>query len=154
MRVMLREPLSSSDARAAILSSHEELRGLVSETMEVAAGTAGKERDVEPLRTRARGLYAAFAEHMDMEERILPTALRDVIGLGAALRALMEEGHERQRAALASAVSALEPDELPAMRLIESVRAFADSILVDLKSEERYLLTADLDALTIDSHGG
>lgn len=39
-------------------------------------------------------------------------------------------------------------------RLRERVRAFADALLVDLESEERYLLTADVDALSADSRGG
>jgi hypothetical protein len=49
---------------------------------------------------------------------------------------------------------ALEPDSLSAGRMIERIRELADALLVDLDSEERYLLTADLDALTNDSQGG
>jgi len=39
-------------------------------------------------------------------------------------------------------------------RVVESVRIFADSLLLDLKSEERCLLQADLDAITVDGAGG
>jgi hypothetical protein len=153
---MIREPLSSSDARAAILSSCEVLRGLAAETIQVAEGGAWSksDRDFEPLRARAKDLCAAVAEHMEFEERILATALGDVIGWGHALRSQIEEDHERQRATIALAMSALEPHGVASDRLLERVRAFADALLVDLESEERYLLTADVDALSVDSHGG
>jgi len=91
---------------------------------------------------------------VDFEERILATALRDVIGWGSVLQSQMEEGHEHQRATLASAMSALEPERLSRARVVESVRIFADSLLLDLKSEERCLLQADLDAITVDGAGG
>ena len=162
MRMLTREPMSSSDARAAILSSNEELRGLVQETIHVAQETtqgateetAELEVDFEPLRMHAKDLFAAFTEHMEFEERILPTALCDVIGWGPELRARMEADHERCRASLAATMLALEPDSLSAGRMIERIRELADALLVDLDSEERYLLTADLDALTNDSGGG
>ena len=150
MRTLTREPMSSSDARAAILSSNEDLRGLVQETIHVAES----EVDFEPLRMHAKDLFAAFTQHMAFEERILPTALCDVIGWGPELRVRMEEDHERCRAALAAAMLALEPDSSSASRMIERIRDLADALLVDLDSEERYLLTADLDALTNDSQGG
>jgi hypothetical protein len=154
MRTTTQKPLSSSDARAAILSCHDELRGLVTETIHFADDATTSDRDFEPLRAHARELYEAFAEHMDFEERILPTALRDVIGWGFVLEAQVVEVHEKQRAILASAMSALEPGGLSPARLVESVRTFADTILVDLKTEESCLLCADLDALTTDSRGG
>ena len=155
MRTTTLEPLSSSDARAAILSCHEELRGLVTETIHFVESDC----DFEPLRTHARELYEAFEEHIDFEERILPTALRDVIGWGSVLQAQVVEGHEKQRAILASARSALEPAGLsptglsPA-RLAQSVRTLANTILGDLKIEESCLLSADLDALATDASGG
>jgi hypothetical protein len=147
------EPLSSGDARAAILSSNEVLRELAAETIHVAEG-ATTVRGFEPLRAQAKDLCAAVAEHMDFEEQMLATALGDVIGWGSALRAQIEQDHERQRATVALAMAALEPDSLSVARVVERIRAFADSLLVDLESEERYLMTADLDALSIDSRGG
>jgi hypothetical protein len=108
----------------------------------------------EPLRMHAKDLFAAFTEHMDFEERILPTALCDVIGWGPELRARMEEDHQRCRASLAATMLELEPDSLSAGRMVARIREVADALLVDLDSEERYLLTADLDALTNDSQGG
>lgn len=148
------DSLSSSDARAAIMHRHDELRGLVSETMHAAERATRSDRDLEPLRAQARHLYQAFAEHMDFEERILPTALRDVIGQGPMLAQQVVDGHERRRATLAMALTALEPNTLPRPRVVESVRALADALLKDLRSEERCLYTADMDAIVIDGHGG
>ena len=154
MSTTIMEPLSSSEARAAILSNHGELRGLVMETIQCVDGATRAERDVEPLRTHARDLYRAFEAHLDLEKEMLATALGDVIGWASVLRAQIEEGHERLRAALAVAITALEPETLPRVRLVEDVRVLADAILLDLKSEERCLLTADLDAMAVDSQGG
>ena len=154
MRMTTQESLSSSDARDAILSRHEELRGLVSETIHCAEGATRSERELEPLRAHARELYEAFEEHVDFEEELLATALRDVIGWGDVLQAQMHEGHVKQRATLASAFSALVPGSLSRARVVESVRTFADTLLRDLKSEERCLLHADLDAIATDSQGG
>jgi hypothetical protein len=154
MRLTNPEPLSSSDARAAILSCHDELRGLVTETIHVVEGATTSGRDFEPVRAQARELYLAFEAHMDFEERILAAALRDVIGWGAMLRAQVVEGHLKQRATIASAMSALEPENVPRAIVVENVRAVADELLHDLKSEELCLLNADLDAMALDTRGG
>ena len=154
MRTTTQESLSSSDARDAILSRHDELRGLVSETIHCAESATQSDRELEPLRAHARELYEAFQEHMDFEEELLATALRDVIGVGDILQAQMYEGHVKQRATLAAAISALEPGSLSRVRVVESVRAFVDTLLRELTSEERCLLYADLDAIATDSQGG
>jgi hypothetical protein len=77
-----------------------------------------------------------------------------VIGLGAVLQAQVMDDHERQRATLASAMSALEPGALPPARLVENVRIIADALLLELYDEEKCLLTADLDAMATDTRGG
>ena len=154
MSTTTREPLSSSAARDAILSRHDELRCLVTETIHYAEDASKVEKDSQPLREHAKELYEAFEEHIDFEERFLATALRDVIGWGSVLQAQMEEERGKQRAILASAMSALEPEELSPDGLIKTVRAVADTLLDDLETEERCLLNADLDALASDSQGG
>jgi len=151
MRTTTGEPISSSDARAAILSCHDELRGLVNETVEFVGDPM---QGLELMRAQARDLCRALAAHIEFEERIVAMALADVIGWGGVLLAQLEGEHARQRASLASTLSAVETAELAKRDLVESVRALADSVLIDLESEERYLLTADLDALANDSQGG
>ena len=154
MRTTTQEPLSSSDARAAIISCHDELRGLVTETIHAAESATRYNADLGPLRIHARELYQACEAHMDFEERILAAALRDVIGRGSVLQAQVVEGHEKQRATLASAIMALDPHSQSRACLVESVRAFTDALLTDLRTEESCLLSADLDAMVIDTHGG
>ncbi len=155
MRTTTVEELSSSDARDAILSCHDELRGLANETIHCAEDATRSERDFEPLCAHARELYQAFEEYMDFEERILATALSDVIGCGSMLHAQIDAGHRRQRATLASAMSALRPEAQPRARVIEHVRAVADALLMDLRSEEDCLLNAEIDAIAIeDGEGG
>ena len=155
MRTTMGEELSSSDARDAILSCHDELRGLANETIHYAEHATKSDRDFEPLCVHARELYEAFEEYMDFEERILATALSDVIGCGSMLHAEIEAGHRRQRATLASAMSALGHEVQPRARVIESVRAGADALLMDLRSEEDCLLNAEIDAIAVeDAEGG
>jgi hypothetical protein len=47
-----------------------------------------------------------------------------------------------------------QPRGLSGTALIESVRAFAETLLIDMESEERSLLRADLDAIAVDGKGG
>jgi hypothetical protein len=148
---MTGEPISSGDARAAILSCHDELRGLVNETIQFVDDPM---QALELMRAQARDLCRALAAHIEFEERIVAMALADVIGWGGVLLTQLEAEHAGQRARLASTLSAVETAELPKWELVESVHALADTVLIDLASEERYLLTADIDALANDSQGG
>jgi Hemerythrin HHE cation binding domain len=146
--------ISSGDARDAILSQHELLRALLAVTVESAGETARSGRDFETLRGHAKRLYDTLAEHMRFEELVLSAALRDVIGWGAVLQERIQEDHGRQRSALAIALSMLGPGGLSGAALIGNVRLFADTLLADMREEERFLLQADVDAITADSRGG
>ena len=148
------DPLSSQGFRDAILEEHEVLRDLLAKAIRLADGHERSAGDLGELRTRSRQLYVTLEEHMSFEERMLPAALRDVIGWGSALRAQIERGHEQRRLRLASAMLALEPEVAPSSDLVEHIRALVDSVLADLTNEELCLLTADLDALAVDTQGG
>ena len=148
------EEMSSTEARDEILSQHGALRVLLGETTAIAERAAMSAGELEALRARARALYDTLAAHMAFEEQVLPAALRDVIGWGAVIQQKMEEDHLRQREALAFAISAIEPDGLAGAELVENVRAFARTLLVDMESEERGLLEADLDEIASDGRGG
>ena len=149
MKRSIVEPGSSSAVRDAILSQHDRLRVLLVNIGSQAAGATAAD-ELELLRSETRRLYEVLDEHMAFEERTLPTALRDVIGWGAALQAQMEEEHARQRAMLAAA-AALEP---VGRELADGVRAFVDTLLADMEKEEQELLQADVDAMTVDGEGG
>lgn len=150
----MQEQVSSREARAVIFARHDELRGLVNETIRFADAAMDSEPGFEPLRAYARELYEAFEVHLDFEEGILMAALRDVIGWGSVLRAQVVEAHQKQRATLASALSALEAGDLERRRVVEDLHAVADTLLADLTTEDRCLLTADLDAMSVDARGG
>ena len=91
---------------------------------------------------------------MENEERLLPAALRDVIGWGEVLQAKMSEDHQRQRVMLDAARSALEQSETSAPLLSDRVRTLVTTVLFDIEAEEQDLLHADIDALAIQSQGG
>lgn len=142
--------MSSGEARAAIRSSHEELRRVALEA--VRAGDAAADGD--SLRAQAQALCAAILEHLQFEERFMALALADVVGWEGELLVELDADHQRQRANVASTLAALEPADLPVARVAANVRALAESVLLDLGSEERYFVTADVDELTDDSLGG
>jgi hypothetical protein len=148
------DEMSSSEARDQIFSQHGKLRGLLAETVALADRVPTSDADLEAVRGRAQALYDALATHMAFEEQVLPAALRDVIGWGAVIREQMEEDHLRQRESLARAIAAVGPTGLSGAALVENVRSFAVTLLLDMASEERGLLTADLDALASDAKGG
>lgn len=148
------EEMSSSEARDEVLSQHVKLRVLLAETDAVAKRVAFSGGDLGPLREKAQALYDALAAHMSFEEQVLPTALRDVIGWGDVIQRKMEEDHRRQRETLVAAIAAIGPAGLAGMALIDSVRRFAITLEVDIASEEKGFLEADVDAIVSDSRGG
>jgi hypothetical protein len=147
-------PLSSSDVRDEIFSQHEHLRRRLTETIEIADRAERRELPLDILRAQARSLCEEVAAQMEMEERLLPAALRDVIGWGAVLQAKMSEDHQRQRVMLAAARTALEQSEASAPALSDRVRTLVSTVLFDIEAEEQGLLHADIDALAIQSQGG
>lgn len=148
------EPMSSTSFREALLAEHEALRGLIAQTLALATTVAGAAPDLGELRGCARRLYLALEDHMAFEERMLPVALRDVIGWGQALAASIAEDHGRQRDEVAAALRSLEVDVLSWGELIEDLRAFTSHFLVDMEREEEGLLEADLDDASTDAVGG
>jgi len=148
------EPMSSSHFREAILAEHDALRRLLAETLGLAESEAVTAAELDQLRARVRQLYIRLEEHLSFEERMLPTALRDVIGWGQALEAQIAEDHARQRREVEETLSALDAETLSRRDLATSLRAFADTLLRDMEMEEAGLLDADLDALATDGEGG
>ena len=126
----------------------------MNETIRAADAATGSEPGFEPLRAYARELYEAFEVHLDFEEGILIAALRDVIGWGAVLREQVVQAHQKQRATLASALSALEAGDLGRNRVVADLHTVADILLRDLSTEDQCLMTADLDAMSVDARGG
>jgi phage head maturation protease len=154
MTTSLRRTTPANDVRAAILSQHEALRGMLAVTVELASQSPQSEQELAVLRGYARTLYETLAEHMSFEEEVLAAALRDVIGRGAEIQIEMLEDHDRQRVALVTALEELGPRGLRGPALADNVRAFASTLLEDMEREERGLLQADLDAIIVDDEDG
>jgi hypothetical protein len=148
------DPLSSQGFRDAILEEHEVLRDLLAKAIRLADGHERSAGDLGELRTRSRQLYVTLEEHMSFEERMLPVALRDVIGWSQALEARIAEDHGRQRRELSAALALLAEDGLSWARLADELRAFSATLLHDMETEEAGLLEADLDAVATDGEGG
>lgn len=153
-RTVASEPTSSSEVRDAIISQHQGLRARLARTVEIANHVAHAEMPLDALRAQARSLYQELAAHMELEERMLPAALSDVIGWGSVLHAQMTAEHERQRATLGEALVALSADEASPIDLSADILILADAIAHDMEVEESNLLQADLDAIATDGRGG
>jgi hypothetical protein len=148
------DPLSSQGFRDAILEEHAVLRELLAQAIALASGDERSAGALDDLRGRSRQLYVTLEEHMSFEERMLPAALRDVIGWSRALEERIAEDHGRQRGELAAALALLDEDGLSWVRLTDELRAFAATLLHDMETEEAGLLEADLDAVATDGEGG
>ena len=146
--------MSSGLARDAIFAQHATLRGMLAELIATAGNASASAGLDDLLRGRARAFCEQLVAHMAFEEEVLAAALRDVIGVGAVIHEQMDAEHRRQRELLAAAMSALEAAERVSATLADDVRAFANAVLVDMESEERGLLHADLDALMLEVKGG
>jgi S-formylglutathione hydrolase FrmB len=148
------EPMSSRVLRDAIFARHDALRGMVAENVGKADREATSEADVASLRAGARSFYRTVEDYLAFEDEALPPALRDVIGWGTVLLEQIEEDHRRQREALATVVSALEPGAHSWFEVASDLRAFAADLLRDLEREDEALLNAQLDDLATDAEGG
>ena len=144
----------SSQARNEIVAQHEYLRALVARTLTLADNAALSQEFVEELRRGAGALYDALTRHMRFEEGVISSAFRDVHSLGASLHDHLIEDHGRQRAALTSAIEALDPEALSGWALVQNVRVFVGALLTDMDQEEKVLLEADVDEMADDAQGG
>ena len=148
------EGASSGALRKALLAEHDQLRGFLNETVDDASARAVGGGELGLLRAQVRHLYVTIEEHLAFEKVALPQALRDVIGWGAVLQEQIEERHAEERAALAEALKALEPETISPVEVARELRALAMRVLSDIESEDAALLNADLDAIATDSSGG
>lgn len=148
------EGMSSAGARDAILSQHAVLRTLLDELVTAAEAHVSDAVKADLVRARARLLFDSLATHMAYEEHVLGAALGDVIGLGAVVHERLIADHVRQRQELSEAIAALAPERRSLPMLVEELRAFARTLLLDMRTEEAGLAAADIDALVVDCKGG
>lgn len=148
------EGMSSAGARDAILYQHAVLRSLLYELVTATESEVSDAVKADLVRARARLLFDSLATHMAYEEHVLGAALGDVIGLGAVLHQRLVADHLRQREQLSEAIAALAPEQRALPALVEELRAFAGTLLLDMETEESGLATADIDALVTDGKGG
>jgi hypothetical protein len=148
---------SSSLLREQLLAEHRALRDLLGRALDLARlppEALDASALLDAARASARTFYATLEEHMSFEERMLPIALRDVIGWGETLQAQVEEDHPRQRRQLEAARIALDDETLTLARLAAYIEELARALLLDMEREEEALLDADVDDASIDAQGG
>jgi hypothetical protein len=98
-----------------------------------------------PLREFALMLYEKLIEHIELEDHILAPVVRDISGWGSSLHAEMMQEHARQRAQLKSDIADLKMGCICEERLAHRIDGFVESLIRDMESEERRLLSrADL----------
>jgi hypothetical protein len=147
--------MKPTEVRARLLEQHERLR----EMIELAAALAEQTRhgiaDAGRQLQRAMvELASALARHNQDEEVLLGSILATVDAWGPVRRALMDEHHGAEHAALQNALdAAAEPGAAAADRTDEILAR----LLQHMDHEERHLLHASVlrdDCCTVDSFGG
>jgi hemerythrin-like domain-containing protein len=137
--------LGPKEVSTRILSEHALLRPILKETQFLARSVARGDKDgLLALRAFALMLYEKFITHIELEDRILAPAVRQIIGWGPALHADMVQEHRRQREHLRSDITALKASSIPKEDLAASVDGFVAALMQDMEEEERRLLRTDL----------
>jgi iron-sulfur cluster repair protein YtfE (RIC family) len=150
--------LQASEVATRILAEHALLRPILRETRLLADRVAkGDEGARAPLRAFALMLYEKLVAHIELEDRILAPAVRNITGWGPSLHTEMMQEHARQRAQLKSDIGDLRMGCICEERLANSIDGFVESLMRDMEAEEkRLLLRSDLlaDSLLGDGESG
>ncbi len=137
--------LLPSAVRERILSDHAVLRGMLSR-IEVLARSVleGRDgRDQELLR-QAGALEGTLRAHLELEERILVPALLEADAWGPQRVERFHVEHARQREIMDALWRAHPLSERPTLEVALVVWGFARLLRVDMASEERISLNANV----------
>jgi hypothetical protein len=148
--------LKPSQVRARILGEHELLRRSVDRLAAVTARLeAGECEAFTDALSSAQSLYHQLLDHLDFEDTLLVTALRDTDAWGDLRADRLASHHVEQRQqlhALADRSRSETPSGLAAL-----LTGLITDLRLDMTYEEHEVLSADLlrdDVLVVDNEGG
>ena len=141
--------MKPTQVRSRVLDDHARLRWRLDEIESLAQRFEAGDAEGDPtLRKRGLALYESFAEHLDLEDRLLAPALR---AAGAPERALrLAHEHREQRELLGYLLGRLKKQGQPTTLVARELRNFVEYVRFDMTHEEETMLTAavlsDVDA--------
>lgn len=137
--------MEPGQVRILILEDHARLRALFRELDQVAARVLlGEGEQTLRLRALAEGLRERFLRHLDLEDRVLVPAIRQVDARGPERAARIAAEHRDQRARLARLLEELCDPRRTAAELAAELRALVAELLDDMVREEDTVLREDL----------
>ena len=150
--------MQPSEVRQAILTQHEELRGLLRSLEELARRAAESDDSCVPA-LREVGVYAhgKLVEHLDFEDRYLVPAIRAADGWGEERGNLLAREHVEQRELFQYVLDRLRDTNRASVLLGRELLAFVEVLLADMEHEEQTVLNAEIlrdDVVGIDVESG
>ena len=130
--------------RNRILAEHAVLRTALDELEAlldaVAIGGAGLGRR---LRRDGAEFFAEFSAHLDVEDAALVSALRKVED-GDRMASRLAREHREQRESIRELLGQLEDEAQPIAEIAHELRAFVNSVRIDMENEETTMLREGL----------
>ncbi len=147
-----------SEVRRRILEEHARLRGLLSEVESLVELLRQGHEEMEPsLRERGTELHDFFLRHLELEDVILVTALREADGWGDERAGLIACEHREQRELMSQIHARLIDGGCPGQTLARELGELSVRIREDMCEEERVMLDERVlrdDVIAIDVKTG
>ena len=136
-------PSKPREVRAVILKEHAQLRARLAQLSALLKleQREGHPNAVDELRREFRALSEFFAEHLALEDKLLPPLLRDDYAWGEVRTQAMKEHHAEQREELAKLRSMLDPPASERETVFAALERFVAELELDMHYEEEGLLS-------------
>jgi hypothetical protein len=149
--------MRNSEIRQTILDDHAALRGLFASLRDLLRSEGGGAGREPAVRSLGAALRERFLTHLDLEDRYLVPALREVDAWGEERANRVSKEHAEQRARLDRLLTHLQDPARPMAELIEELEVLLRDLLEDMTHEEATVLQEDLlrdDPITINVEAG
>lgn len=150
--------MKPSEVRRRILTEHAKLRGLLAELESLVQLVAkGHPEPAEALRERGIEFHDFFLDHLQLEDAILVTALREADAWGEERAALVAREHLEQREMMADMLVRLKDAQRQSGELAADLLELTVRIREDMEQEEQVLLDSRIlrdDVVSIDMNSG
>lgn len=149
--------MRNSEIRQTILDDHAALRGLFASLRDLLRSAGGGAERDRAVRELGAALRERFLTHLDLEDRYLVPALREIDAWGEERAKRVSREHEEQRGRLDRLLKHLQDPERPMADLTEELDVLLRDLLEDMTHEEATVLREDLlrdDPVTVDVETG
>ncbi len=160
-RGALEDTMAPGQVRSVILAEHSHLRGLLDLTQQAAqrvlSGGGFGDDAVRAVRERAQHLRTALFAHLELENRVLVPAIREVPAFGPNRAELVLREHAEQTRLVNSVLTMLDDRHHPPAALAAEVQRLVENLRRDMDNEEEALLNEFLlrdEMIPVDAEAG